>query len=89
MVQSDELMSASDHGWRSLHRTARTFLHRGEHAKAADILRMLIIAVPGEPDIWDALADCHDAENQPDVGETLRSLGRIAAAQLQKESSPS
>jgi hypothetical protein len=84
-VHSNHEESAGSCGWRSLYQTALLFFRRGEHAVAKDILRMLILAVPWELEMWDALAECHDAESQPDVGEALRSLGRTVTTQLEME----
>jgi hypothetical protein len=53
------------------------------YSSAADVLRVLVVAAPGEPDLWNALAECHDAEDRPDIGDTLRSVGRLVQTQLQ------
>ena len=74
--------TADEAGWPRLYQKARDFMARGEHSKAADILRMLALAVPGEMDIWAALAECHDADDRSDVGDALRSLGHFIQSQL-------
>jgi hypothetical protein len=75
--------SASDSGWRLLYQQARRLMAQESYTCAADILRLLGLAAPGEAEIWNALAECHDAENRPDVGDTLRALGRLVQTQLQ------
>jgi Flp pilus assembly protein TadD len=56
---------------------ARDLIARGEHRRASDILRVLALGSPHDPDIWNTLAACHDADDRPDIGETLRALGRV------------
>ncbi|HEX9295854.1 MAG TPA: hypothetical protein VF881_08460 [Polyangiaceae bacterium] len=53
------------------------FMAKGEQSKAADLLRVLALAAPTEPEVWEALATCHDEQNQRDIGEALRALGRM------------
>jgi len=79
---------ASESSWRLLWETARHLMARGEHAKAADMLRLLAIAEPEQTEIWDALADCHDAENRTDIGDALRELGRVIHRQLSPARQP-
>jgi Flp pilus assembly protein TadD len=58
-----------------------------EYSSAADILRMLVLAAPAEPDVWNALAACHDAAGRTDIGETLRSLSWLVQLQTSTRSS--
>ncbi len=69
--------SAGDANWRPMYETALVLMAKGEHAMAADLLRVLAIAAPNEPEVWQALATCHDEQNQVDIAEALRSLGRL------------
>jgi hypothetical protein len=55
------------------------------YSSAADILRVLVLAAPGEPEVWNALAECHDAEDRSDVGDTLRSVGRLIQTRLEPQ----
>jgi Flp pilus assembly protein TadD len=82
-AEDSEKESASATGWRLLYGRARRLMAQEEYASAADILRMLVLAAPGEPDVWNALAACHEAEGRTDIGETLRSLSWLVHSQLQ------
>ncbi len=79
---------ASDSSWRLLWEAARRLIARDEHAKAADLLRVLAVAAPERMEIWDALADCHDAEDRTDIADALRSLGRVIHQQLSPARQP-
>jgi hypothetical protein len=81
-LQTTREESAGESSWRLLYEKARQFIARGEHSKAADILRILALAVPGEMEIWAALATCHDADNRSDIGDALRSLSQFIQSQL-------
>ena len=58
-------------GWRLLYVKAKAMMDLGKHEMAADVLRMLALASPGEFEVWNALATCHDAQERPDIAETL------------------
>ena len=77
--------SAGETGWCLLYQRARRLMVQESYSSAADVLRMLALAAPGEPDVWNALADCHDAEGRSDIGDSLRSLGRLIQLQLRPE----
>lgn len=79
--------SASESSWRLLYQRACALMTNGEHSKAADVLRVLALAAPGETEIWDALATCHDIDERSDIGDALRSLGRLICSQLIQRSS--
>jgi len=68
---------ASQSSWPLAYARAVRLLSNGEHRNAADILRVLAISVPEQPEIWEALASCHDAENRVDIAQALRLVGRL------------
>ena len=80
-----DLREGASRDWRLLFEGARSLIARGRHSEASDVLRMLALAKPGEIEIWDTLAACHDAEEQSDVAEVLRSLGRLLQTKPQPE----
>ena len=78
---------AGDSCWRPLLQRSIHLMGRGEHAQASDLLRVLVLAAPREIAVWDALAECHEAQAQIDVAESLRSLGRLIHDQFTSVSS--
>ena len=67
---------------------ARGAFVQGDVARARDILRTLLLAAPGEPDVWEGLARCHDALGQAHAAYALRTLGSaVSQGQFQEEAS--
>jgi hypothetical protein len=83
--RNDEKRGTRDSGWRLLYDRALAFMAKGQHQGAADVLRLLALASPGELEVWEALATCHDAEDRPDIGDALRSLAGLLQIQLQEQ----
>jgi Flp pilus assembly protein TadD len=67
--------------WRPMYERALGMMDQGEYGKAADVLRVLALAAPSEPDVWQALATCHDRQDRADIGDALRALGRMLEKQ--------
>jgi predicted Zn-dependent protease len=49
-----------------------------QYSRAADVLRMLAVANPRRRELWESLADCHDALDQKAVADVVRSVGHLA-----------
>jgi hypothetical protein len=53
---------------------------KGALGPAVDLLRMLALATPTTPRVWDALADCHDLAGDPATAGALREVGKMLSA---------
>jgi Flp pilus assembly protein TadD len=63
--------------WLAAYELAVALFEKGDFGPAVDLLRSLALAEPHEERIWQALAQCHDAADDPEVAKALRTLGRL------------
>ena len=66
---------------------ALQLFERGHVERAADLLRALIVAQPRDRLAWRALATCHDAMGDDELGDSLRELAELVASLGAREAS--
>ena len=76
-IQSPEWTDAESEAIRDL---ALQLFERGHVERAADLLRALIVAEPRDRAAWRALATCHDAMGDEELGDSLRELADLVAS---------
>jgi Flp pilus assembly protein TadD len=59
---------------------ALALAERDDLGRAVDLLRMLALANPTAPEVWDALADCHDRASDPATAGALREVGKMLSS---------
>jgi hypothetical protein len=70
-----ELPAASAEELDAMYTVAHMLYERADYARAADVLRFVVLADPLRSDAWWALASCHEQVEDHEVAATLYDVG--------------